>query len=245
MITPDQALVLPDLTDNRNVPLSFSDFATGVESRLVKRYASRSDRAVRNPTPTEGEYSYLLDENIFEYYTGAAWASTVVTPYSSIQTLSGSVASVTFSSIPSTLRTLIFRWIVRGDAAVINQLINIRVNGDASNNYFWNETNVTNVTTGNTVGNGTSSGSIGHMMAGSAGAGQFAIGTVTFIGWDAPHAKLNYRFEYYAFDTVANSFHGSGGGLYNVAGPYTSVTFLPAAGNFVTTSQFTAVSEVI
>lgn len=73
MLTTDQGLILPDLTDNRNVPLSFSDYNAGVESRLVKRYASSAERALRNPSPPEGELSYLLDLNRFDFYTGAAW----------------------------------------------------------------------------------------------------------------------------------------------------------------------------
>lgn len=101
MITSDQQLLLPDLTDNRNVPLAFSDFAATVESRLVKRYASTSDRALRNPTPTEGELSYLTDSDRYEYYTGAAWTTLLpaVTPVGDTVATSQTSSSVAYADL--------------------------------------------------------------------------------------------------------------------------------------------------
>lgn len=74
--TTNQGLILPDGTDNANVPLTFTDFvlgASGVENRLVERYLSIADRTARNPAPIEGELSYLSDLNRYDTYTGAAW----------------------------------------------------------------------------------------------------------------------------------------------------------------------------
>lgn len=77
MFTTNQGLVLPDGTDNANVPLTFTDFVTtagsGMENRLVQRYLSIADRTARNPAPNEGELSYLIDLNVYESYTGSAW----------------------------------------------------------------------------------------------------------------------------------------------------------------------------
>lgn len=74
-LTTDQGLTLPLATDADNVPLSMTAYngPNSVESRLVKRYLSVADRTARNGAPTEGELSYLLDINRYEYYTGAAW----------------------------------------------------------------------------------------------------------------------------------------------------------------------------
>lgn len=78
-LTTNQGLILPDGTDNANVPLTFTDFVTtpgsGMENRLVQRYLSIADRTTRNPTPIEGELSYLADLNRYETYTGTAWIS--------------------------------------------------------------------------------------------------------------------------------------------------------------------------
>lgn len=99
-LTADQGLIIPNSSDNDNVPLSVSDYNTGVESRLVKRYASVADRTARNATPTEGELSYLLDLNRFDFYSGAAWttlqSSLVAQPITvTVKTATESVVSST------------------------------------------------------------------------------------------------------------------------------------------------------
>lgn len=77
MLTSNQGLILPDGTDNANVPLTFTDFVTtagsGMENRLVQRYLSIADRTARNGAPNEGELSYLLDLNRYEKFDGVAW----------------------------------------------------------------------------------------------------------------------------------------------------------------------------
>lgn len=73
-LSTDQGLILPAASDGDNVPQSFDDYNDGVESRLVKRYTSSADRTTRNPTPTEGELSYLASTDTYETYTGSAWA---------------------------------------------------------------------------------------------------------------------------------------------------------------------------
>ena len=72
-ITADQALVLPNATDNANGPLAFQNYNAGVEDRLVKRYSSDADRTFRNPTPADGEFSYLLDTQQFYRYDNGGW----------------------------------------------------------------------------------------------------------------------------------------------------------------------------
>jgi hypothetical protein len=76
-LTTNQGLDIPDGTDNANVPLSFTNYNTGVENRLVERYLSIADRTARNAAPFEGELSYLADLNRYEYYTGTAWANLI------------------------------------------------------------------------------------------------------------------------------------------------------------------------
>jgi hypothetical protein len=77
VITTNQGLILPDGTDNANVPLTFTDFVTtagsGMENRLVQRYLSPADRLARNAAPNEGELSYLASTDGYEFYNGTAW----------------------------------------------------------------------------------------------------------------------------------------------------------------------------
>lgn len=78
-LTPNQGLILPDGTDNANVPLSVSELVqgtsptNGLENRLVERYLSIADRTARNPAPVEGEFSYLADLNRYDSYNGTLW----------------------------------------------------------------------------------------------------------------------------------------------------------------------------
>lgn len=98
-ITPNQGLILPDGTDNANVPLTFTDFVTtagsGMENRLVQRYLSIADRTARNPAPNEGELSYLADLDRYESYTGVAWVTLYPqTSYASDNTNFNTVSTV-------------------------------------------------------------------------------------------------------------------------------------------------------
>lgn len=71
----DQGLVYPANSDLNDIPTGFATLLTGVESRLVKRYASAADRTSRNPTPNTNELSVRADAvGTFEYYDGAAWS---------------------------------------------------------------------------------------------------------------------------------------------------------------------------
>lgn len=72
--TTNQGLPLPTNTDDPNIPEDLTSLATAIESRLVLRYANTSDRSTKNPSPTEGQFSYLTGDNTFWFYNGSAWA---------------------------------------------------------------------------------------------------------------------------------------------------------------------------
>lgn len=106
--TTDQGLILPLATDADNVPLSMTAYngPNSVESRLVKRYLSVADRTARNPAPTEGELSYLLDINRYEYYTGAAWLPLVTGAF--VGETTRIVSSAGFTTTETVLDTVTF-----------------------------------------------------------------------------------------------------------------------------------------
>lgn len=105
--TTNQGLILPDGTDNANVPLTFTDFvlgATGMENRLVQRYLSIADRTARNPAPNEGELSYLADLNRYDTYTGAAWTPLFASPVQDYSATGGlGINSPTYTTVGITL----------------------------------------------------------------------------------------------------------------------------------------------
>jgi hypothetical protein len=76
-LTSDQQLVLPDYPEPADGPLDFYQFATGgLESRLVKRYASAVDRTARNPSPQVNELSVRADApGVYEFFNGTAWGA--------------------------------------------------------------------------------------------------------------------------------------------------------------------------
>lgn len=74
-LSTDQGLNLPADPDLNDVATAFAAYNAGVESRLVKRYLNATDRFVRNPSPVQGQLTYLAAENRYDYYTGSAWAA--------------------------------------------------------------------------------------------------------------------------------------------------------------------------
>lgn len=71
--TDNQQLVLPVNGDLNAVPTHLSLLVASFENRLVQRYLTAVDRSVRNPTPEEGELSYVTDSNVYEWHDGAGW----------------------------------------------------------------------------------------------------------------------------------------------------------------------------
>lgn len=100
-VTTNQGFILPDGTDNANVPLTFTDFvlgATGMENHVVERYLSAADRLARNATPTKGELSYLSDTDSYESYNGSAWVP-IIKGFVNDATRSSNSAAFTTSEI--------------------------------------------------------------------------------------------------------------------------------------------------
>lgn len=75
----NQALTLPTDFDLNDVATSLAAYNTGVESRLVQRYLTATDRAARNPSPPEGALSYIAAEDRYDWFTGSVW-ETIFSP---------------------------------------------------------------------------------------------------------------------------------------------------------------------
>lgn len=71
--TSNQGLVLPVSSDLNAVPTHLNAYNAGVEGRLVQRYDNSVDRGVRNPSPAEGELSYLRSDDRYEWWNGSSW----------------------------------------------------------------------------------------------------------------------------------------------------------------------------
>lgn len=184
--------------------------------------------------PTQiGALADAIDTTLFTFPQPSA-------SYTSTQTLVGSLASVTFSPIPSTLKRLQIFWTARGDAATAANLVLCQVNGNVGSNYRYAYTQAASgpAVTGVVTIPATSM-VVGIEPGSTAAAGIFASGLITFSGWDSPHAGyLGQVFQSQFLDTAANFFMVEGGGHLSSAGPYTQITLFPQSGNFIAGSEF-------
>ena len=106
-ITTNQGLIVADATDVNDVPASFTELlsggvtpSAGLENRLVQRYSSSTDRTTRNPTPNEGELSYLTSTDVYQWYNGTTWVD-LAKGYVSETTRTSNTASFTTTEIIS------------------------------------------------------------------------------------------------------------------------------------------------
>lgn len=152
-------------------------------------------------------------------------------------------ASVTFSSIPSTLNSLRIVCSARSSEAVVANELRMRINGNTGANYFGNYTIQQNATVTPGAHSGQTYGFVGMLASASAanGANAGSAAEIVFPAWDAPggRTQMNWLWTTEYFDATANSWFSQGGGLVNIAGPYTSITLFPSGGNLKSGSEFT------
>lgn len=71
--TANQAIRYPISSDSPDVPTHLLNALTDVETRLVMRFSSASDRSTKITTPVEGMLASLATEGTLTYYDGTAW----------------------------------------------------------------------------------------------------------------------------------------------------------------------------
>jgi len=184
-------------------------------------------------TVTSGQRIYETDtaRSYITHDAGTTW-SLLPNNYLARNTLSGTAASVTFSSIPTNLRTVTVRYRARSNSGAITN-VNMTINGSAAASY-------TQYSAGSTDGADVTPAGGGGLT--SAGVGlvpgtttRFSANEIMFTSWDIT-TLLQWHYRMYAFD--GNLYIRHGGGNFDVAGPYTSITLTPSAGSFVSGSDF-------
>jgi hypothetical protein len=173
-----------------------------------------------------------IDTRLAAIEAAASYRDAIVT--------SGTVASVTFSGIPSTLRAVRIDYTARTDDANHTTNVMCRINADAGANYnhaLMFTVNGGAPAAGNAIG--VTRGQIGACIGASATAGKFGGGHVVFPGWNSPHsACLVGKGFGGAISAIGNSVIVGCALTYLVAGPYTQITLIPEVGNFVIGSGF-------
>lgn len=194
--------------------------------------------STRPASPENGRQIYETDTKRTLTYDGTNWLTTG--PYRALQVLGSTAASVTFSSIPTTLKTVRFTCTARHDNASVYQDLVFRVGGDSGANYRYAGQFVQNVTPGGFVAAGTTSARIGFVNGTLVDAGTFTTAEAVFQGWNSPHANNLTAVVRSGFTGVAggNNLLWHGTATYHGSNAYTSFTVLPAAGSFIAGSQF-------
>lgn len=161
-------------------------------------------------------------------------------PYRDTIVTGGTVASVTFSNIPSSLKSVRIDYTARTDQAAHTSDVYCRINGNTGANYnhaILFSTNAGAPSAGNLIG--ATLGQVGACVGASATAGKYGGGHVVFPGWNSPHsACLVGEGSAGGLSAIANSVKVSAQFTFLVAGPYTSITLIPLSGNFVVGSGF-------
>lgn len=146
-VTTNQGLILPDAGDNANVPLTFTDFVTtagsGIENRLVLRYASAADRTARNPAPNEGELSYLSDVNQYHSFNGTVWVNINTVSYFASSTADTGALTNVNQDVPGA--TVSFSTVTANAAYFVTSNFDSRVNTVAGTKIILGRLNVDGV----------------------------------------------------------------------------------------------------
>jgi hypothetical protein len=170
--------------------------------------------------------------------SGDAALALLAPTYRARQTLGGTTAKVTFSSIPTNLRSLTLRVYARGDSAVQGVNIALQVNGNTGANYHHGFLQTTTSTSPGGTHSDTK-GICGIITGASAGANVFGEATINFPMWDLNANFLSYDFLSSAMGTTtANHFVYYGGGVFTSASTRNQLDIFPTTGNFIAGSDF-------
>jgi hypothetical protein len=188
-----------------------------------------------------GQFIFETDSQLVRRWDGTTSTWFQVSPYVSVNKLSGTTASVTFSSIPTSMRKVRIDYTARGTAAVANSVIQMRVNSDSTTlHYVYTSCQTINTTQTNSANvSGTDRFAVGIISAATTTSTNYGVGHIDLFGWEAPHNWLGatwYNSVYSDNATQAGQFWG--GGQYIQNGPYTSITLLPDSGSFAANSEF-------
>lgn len=189
-------------------------------------------------TVPAGQLVYETDTTLIRMLVGSSWK--LISPYKQDNTLGSAAATVTFSSIPTTLKRLRLYFTIRGDASSSGTML-VRINGDTGANYHYQYWNAFTVGTSNSSTITATSINLSGFPTG-AGAGEWGAGEMQFNGWDAPHATYlaGTLQSGYVINTTggSNNVYASWAYVGSSGSGYTSITLTQATGNFQAGSEF-------
>jgi hypothetical protein len=210
-----------------------------VQGVAICTNAADRDGASGITGPYAGQLCLLTADGLLYRYTGSAWTTHGF--YRQVVDLGADTATVTFSSIPSSLRRVVLGWSARSSAATLNVDIRVRVNGLTTAVYDsnWMFQNATALTA--SVEAASTFGTVGIVAANTATAGNFSGGQIEFPAWNNTGVYLSGVWHSHFFEAAASGSNLHLAGALRVADTTarTSLTVLLASGNLKTGSKFT------
>jgi hypothetical protein len=182
--------------------------------QTVMNFANSAARSSAIPSPSEGMVTYLQDSNNVEVYDGSSFVLTGGQKQIASASLSGS--SVTVSSIPAGYKDLIIEVFGWRSNQITN--LNLRFNGDSTNNYgFANPPAESAITISGTQSNNIPSSYTRLRVPNYTNSNPRLI-------WDAAYYNLEFGLSFYVSDRLLRFYQGTA--------PITSITLIPGSGNF-------------
>ena len=158
----------------------------------------------------------------------------------SSQTLGGTTASVTFSSIPSTYNDLKLVCSARGDTAAYPVAINLKLNSDTATNYSYTNLLGNSSAVSSTRASSQTVDAISNMEGSSATASTFGSWELYFPNYTSTGSKPFFGIDVIETNdaTAAHAEIQANAHLYRGASAISSIVLTPASGNFVANSTF-------
>ena len=158
----------------------------------------------------------------------------------SSQTLGGTTASVTFSSIPSIYNDLKLVVSARGDAAAYPVAINLKLNSDTATNYSYTNLLGNSSAASSTQASSQTVDAIPNVDGASATASTFGAWEIYIPNYNSTGSKPFFGIDVVETNdaTAAHAKIQANAHLYRGASGISSITLTPASGNFVANSNF-------
>ena len=157
----------------------------------------------------------------------------------SSQVLGSSAASVTFSSIPSTYKDLAVRISSRTDSAVVQDPLQMQINGSSATNYSYTNLNGTGATAVVSSGSTTAAtqSRISYTDAATATTNTFGSAEIYIPNYAATVTKCFNGFGVQE-NNNSTAYMSATALLWNQTAAITALTFLSGSANFITGSSF-------
>ena len=158
----------------------------------------------------------------------------------SSQTLGGTTASVTFSSIPSTYNDLKLVVSARGDAAAYPVAINLKLNSDTATNYSYTNLLGNSSAASSTRASSQTVDAISNVDGASATASTFGSWEIYIPNYTSTGSKPFFGIDVVETNdvTAQHAEIQANAHLYRGASGISSITLTPSSGNFVQYSDF-------